>query len=100
VILNDEGKPVKLSGTIQDITEREQTKEELRKAEDTVRAKQQFLSNMSHEIRTPMNSIIGFTKVALKTELTPKQREYLEAIRISGETLLVLINDVLDLAKV
>ncbi|MGY3089184.1 PAS domain S-box-containing protein [Hymenobacter sp. UYAg731] len=69
-------------------------------AEDAVKAKQQFLSNMSHEIRTPMNAIIGFTKVVLKTELTEKQREYLTAIKLSGDTLIVLINDILDLAKV
>jgi PAS domain S-box-containing protein len=69
-------------------------------AEDAVKAKQQFLSNMSHEIRTPMNAIIGFTKVVLKTELTAKQREYLMAIKLSGDALIVLINDILDLAKV
>ena len=71
-----------------------------RTAEDAVKAKQQFLSNMSHEIRTPMNAIIGFTKVVLKTDLTAKQREYLAAIKISGDALIVLINDILDLAKV
>ena len=69
-------------------------------AENAVKAKQQFLSNMSHEIRTPMNAIIGFTKVVLKTELTPKQKEYLDAIKMSGDALIVLINDILDLAKV
>ena len=69
-------------------------------AEDAVKAKQQFLSNMSHEIRTPMNAIIGFTKVVLKTELSSKQKEYLEAIKTSGDALIVLINDILDLAKV
>ncbi len=69
-------------------------------AENAVKAKQQFLSNMSHEIRTPMNAIIGFTKVILKTELSEKQREYLSAIRQSGNALIVLINDILDLAKV
>jgi len=71
-----------------------------RKAEDAVKAKQQFLSNMSHEIRTPMNAIIGFTKVVLKTELNAKQKEYLTAIKLSGDALIVLINDILDLAKV
>jgi PAS domain S-box-containing protein len=69
-------------------------------AEDAVKSKQQFLSNMSHEIRTPMNAIIGFTKVLLKTELTDKQKEYLTAIKMSGDALTVLINDILDLAKV
>jgi len=69
-------------------------------AEDAVKAKQQFLSNMSHEIRTPMNAIIGFTKVLLKTDLSTKQKEYLQAIKLSGDALIVLINDILDLAKV
>ncbi len=69
-------------------------------AEEAVKAKQQFLSNMSHEIRTPMNAIVGFTKVVLKTELSEKQREYINAIKISGDALIVLINDILDLAKV
>ncbi len=69
-------------------------------AVNAVKAKQQFLSNMSHEIRTPMNAIIGFTKVVLKTELTAKQKEYLMAIKMSGDALIVLINDILDLAKV
>ncbi len=69
-------------------------------AVNAVKAKQQFLSNMSHEIRTPMNAIIGFTKVILKTDLSAKQKEYLSAIKISGDALIVLINDILDLAKV
>ena len=69
-------------------------------AEEAVISKQQFLSNMSHEIRTPMNAIIGFTKVVLKTELSAKQKEYLTAIKISGDSLILLINDILDLAKV
>ncbi|MBB1195120.1 hybrid sensor histidine kinase/response regulator [Flavobacterium sp. SOK18b] len=69
-------------------------------AKNAVKAKQQFLSNMSHEIRTPMNAIIGFTKVVLKTDLTVKQLEYINAIKMSGDALIVLINDILDLAKV
>ncbi|MFV5701278.1 CheR family methyltransferase [Flavobacterium sp. XS2P12] len=69
-------------------------------AEDAMKAKQQFLSNMSHEIRTPMNAIIGFTRVILKTDLSDKQKEYLNAIKLSGDTLIALINDILDLAKV
>lgn len=69
-------------------------------ADHAVMAKQQFLSNMSHEIRTPMNAIIGFTKVLMKTDLNEKQKEYLQAIKSSGDTLIVLIDDILDLAKV
>ncbi len=85
-----------------DIAEEAKVKAEnaTRIAENAVKAKQQFLSNMSHEIRTPMNAIIGFTKVLLKTELTAKQKEYLQAIKMSGDALIVLINDILDLAKV
>lgn len=69
-------------------------------AEEAVKSKQQFLSTMSHEIRTPLNAIIGFTNVVLKTDLTAKQKEYLDAIKISGDALIILINDILDLAKV
>ncbi len=69
-------------------------------AKNAVKAKQQFLSNMSHEIRTPMNAIIGFTKVVLRTDLSPKQKEYITAIKTSGDSLIVLINDILDSAKV
>lgn len=69
-------------------------------AEEAVQSKQQFLSNMSHEIRTPMSAIIGFTKVMLKTNLSAKQKEYLTAIKTSGSSLIILINDILDLAKV
>ena len=88
--------------TVSSIAEEAKSKaDDARKiAEDAVKAKQQFLSNMSHEIRTPMNAIIGFTKVVLKTELTEKQKEYLTAIKVSGDALIVLINDILDLAKV
>ncbi|WP_435353066.1 CheR family methyltransferase [Emticicia sp. SJ17W-69] len=69
-------------------------------AENAVKAKQQFLSNMSHEIRTPMNAILGFTNVILKTPINDSQKEYLNAIKVSGDALVILINDILDLAKV
>jgi PAS domain S-box-containing protein len=85
-----------------EITEEAKSKAESAQtvAENALKAKQQFLSNMSHEIRTPMNAIIGFTKVLLKTKLSDKQTEYLDAIKLSGDALIVLINDILDLAKV
>jgi two-component system, chemotaxis family, CheB/CheR fusion protein len=69
-------------------------------AENAMKSKQQFLSNMSHEIRTPLSAIIGFTKVMLKTDLDKTQQEYLSAIKTSGDALIVIINDILDLAKV
>ena len=69
-------------------------------AEEAVKSKQQFLANMSHEIRTPMNAIIGFTHVVLKTLLDEKQKEYINAIKVSGDALILIIDDILDLAKV
>ncbi len=69
-------------------------------AEDAVKLKQRFLSNMSHEICTPLNAVVGFTNVMLKTKLSEKQHQYLAAIKMSGDTLTVLINDILDLVKV
>lgn len=95
-------KSVALAETAKYLANEAKTKAETdkEKAENAVLAKQQFLSNMSHEIRTPMNAIIGFTRVMLKTDLTEKQKEYLDAIKSSGNTLIFLINDILDLAKV
>lgn len=89
---------------LMDITEQKNILEEMSKAkiqaEEAMNSKQRFLSNMSHEIRTPMTAIIGFSKVALKTDLTENQKEYITAIKTSSDALLVLINDILDLAKV
>ena len=82
------------------ITSKESAVKAKQIAEVAMQSKQTFLSNMSHEIRTPMTAIIGFSKVILKTDLTAKQKEYITAIKTSSDALLVLINDILDLAKV
>lgn len=75
-------------------------KETQQKAEASAKSKEIFLANMSHEIRTPMNAIIGMAGLLEKTKLNPKQKSYLEALKISSEHLLVIINDILDVSKI
>jgi two-component system, sensor histidine kinase and response regulator len=92
------------AGTFQDVSKYKAVEDELRRAktdaEAAVKAKGEFLAKMSHEIRTPMNGVIGMTNLLMDTNMTSQQREYAETIRRSAESLLLLINDVLDFSKV
>lgn len=89
---------------MRDVTKQKQHQEALAAARDAAeqasRSKSEFLANMSHEIRTPMNAVIGMTELALGTELTSEQQEYLSTVRMSAEALLELLNDILDLSKI
>lgn len=118
VAWDEQGRPLRMMGTMTDITERklseaklaqaaqdlERKNQELAEARDNaleaVKIKAEFLATMSHEIRTPMNGVIGMTGLLLDTPLNPQQREYAEMVRLSGEHLLGIINDILDFSKI
>jgi two-component system sensor histidine kinase/response regulator len=98
------GEPVGFVGISRDTTARHLHERELAAAKEAAvaatKAKSEFLANMSHEIRTPMNGVIGMTALVLDTELTADQRECLDAVKSSAESLLTILNDVLDFSKI
>lgn len=111
LIRDSEGRPFRVAGMIQDITARKETEAALAAARQNAeqakaaaeaanQAKSQFLAHMSHELRTPMNSILGMTDLALQETRSPAVRDYLQTVKDSADTLLILINEVLDLSRI
>jgi len=103
-VYNAQGRLERVVGIAEDITDRKRALEQMEfaraAAEAATRAKSEFLANMSHEILTPLNGIMGMTELALETPLSPLQREYLETLKMSGDSLLTVTNDILDFSKI
>ena len=103
-LLNNHGEVTGIAGVGRDITARLKADREMQRAREAAeaasRAKSEFLANMSHEIRTPLNGVMGMTDLALDTDLTAEQREYLETVKMSSDSLLTVINDILDFSKI
>ncbi len=110
-IWDEEGNPMRMSGSLTDISAQKSYEEELKRyaeelkrakeyAEAGTRAKSEFLANMSHEIRTPMNGILGYAEILLETELDDEQREYISIVHNNGRRLLNLLDGILDISKI
>ncbi|MTI41423.1 response regulator [Fulvivirga lutimaris] len=104
IVHDEQGKPTKMIGTNWDVTasknQEQHLKEAIIEADKANKAKSEFLANMSHEIRTPLNGVIGFTDLLLNTQLNEVQKEYLETVSLSANSLLETINDILDFSKI
>jgi PAS domain S-box-containing protein len=103
-LLDNRGEVTGIVGVGRNISARVKAERAMQKAREAAeaasRAKSEFLANMSHEIRTPLNGIMGMTDLALDTDLTPEQREFLETVKMSSDSLLNVINDILDFSKI
>jgi PAS domain S-box-containing protein len=104
LVYDDEGDPIGIEGVVRDITELKKASEAVIQAKDlaekSLKVKESFLANMSHEIRTPMNGVIGMIDLMLDTPLNAEQYEYMETIKKSSETLMHILNHILDLSKI
>ncbi len=104
MIKDAKGIPIEVEGVARDISELKKAAEELLIAKDeaerSLKVKERFLANMSHEIRTPMNGVIGMIDLMYETPLNPEQKDYVQTIKKSSETLLTILNDILDLSKI
>lgn len=104
LVYDKKGKPKAIEGVARDITELKNAAEEVLQAkelaEKSLQVKQSFLANMSHEIRTPMNGVIGMIDLLLNTRLSKTQKDYMNTIKKSSETLMSILNDILDLSKI
>jgi PAS domain S-box-containing protein len=104
VVHDKDGRSTGTVGTVDDITDRRRFQKELQDAKEAAeqanRAKDFFLANVSHELRTPLNGVLGLTDVLLETPLTAEQRDLAETVRSSGQTLLNVVNDILDLSRI
>jgi PAS domain S-box-containing protein len=104
LFIDDKSKPTEVAVLARDITELKRNEQELLKAKEhaerSLKVKEGFLANMSHEIRTPMNGVIGMIDLLVETPLNPEQKDYVVTIKRSSETLLTILNDILDLSKI